>query len=945
MPSLAGLKAAIPPRYKQAARRSFLRLASITNAGSRVTCPCCGRSFRKFARFHGAHEQCPGCGSLMRHRAIALYLRDVLELRSTGGDVLLVAPGALQPWLRAIESVRMISVDLDSPLADVQADVTDLPFADESFDLVVCLHVLEHVPDDRKAIAEFLRVLRPGGTAVLQVPPDPVEKTIEDLSVTSPAERQRLFDQYDHVRLCGPDYGLRMEEAGFEVTSEDHVEQLGEAERVNYGLRPGEPFYVCVKPRAARVTAPRPHAGRDEARIDVISVIAPMWNEAEHIEGLVADIAAQDFVGEVELLVADGGSTDGSVDILRAASERHGIDVRVFDNPARFVSHGLNLCIATARGDLIVRVDCHSRYPPDYLSRCATASIETGAANVGGVFIATGRTKMERAVACAMDSPFGGVHWSRHSAAAGRVEVDTVPYGAFRPDAFRRAGLFDESLVRNQDDEFNLRLRRAGGKIVLDPSIRIFYTPRGSLRGVFRQYFQYGRWKAPVMRRHGQATSARSLAPGAFVTSLVVLTALAPFARVAMVLLILEIGAYETGSLLAGVGAVRGRREQWRLLPRVLAVFPTFHLAHGAGMVSGWVHEATRGGKGGRPPDPPIRRVSVVAPMLNEADHLDELVEDLANQDYRGKVELLVADGGSTDGSVERLRDATGRRGLELTVLDNPDRWVSHGLNRCIRAAGGDLIVRVDCHSRYPPDYLRRCVNAAEETGADNVGGVVIPTGRSKGERAVACAMESPFGGIGWTRHAGGSRRAEVDTVTYGAFRPSMFERVGLFDESLVRNQDDELNLRLRLGGGQVVLDPAIRVHYKPRGSLSKVFRQYYQYGLWKVPVMLKHGRVLSARSLAGGCLVTSVALLAAIAPWWAPGAWILAAELALYAALALTFGAVAIRKRRERWRLLPRVVAVFPAFHVGHGAGMLHGWLRAVLRRARRRSPAAAVA
>src|SRR5688500_18775243 len=170
MPSLAGVKADIPPRYKQAARRAFLRLASITNAGSRVTCPCCGGSFRKFARFHGANEQCPRCGSLVRERAIALYLRDVLDLQSTGGDVLLVAPAALQPWLRSIESVRMISVDLDPSMADVQADVTDLPFAGGSFDLVVCLHVLEHVPDDRTAVAEFLRVLRPGGTAVRQVP-------------------------------------------------------------------------------------------------------------------------------------------------------------------------------------------------------------------------------------------------------------------------------------------------------------------------------------------------------------------------------------------------------------------------------------------------------------------------------------------------------------------------------------------------------------------------------------------------------------------------------------------------------------------------------------------------------------------------------------------------------------------------------------------------------
>jgi succinoglycan biosynthesis protein ExoA len=321
-----------------------------------------------------------------------------------------------------------------------------------------------------------------------------------------------------------------------------------------------------------------------------MSVMAPMWNEAEHIESLVADLADQDFDGDVELLVADGASTDGSVDKLRAAADRHRLAVTVIDNPDRWVSHALNRCIRAARGDLIVRVDCHSRYPRDYLRRCAIASEETGAENVGGVLVPEGRTAMERAVACAMDSPFGGIHWARHVSDE-RVEVDTVPYGAFRPAAFRLAGLFDESLVRNQDDEFNLRLRLAGGRIVLDPRIRTHYTPRGSFSGVFRQYFQYGLWKAPVMLKHRRATSVRSLAPGAFAASLLVLTPLAPWLRVASSLLGLQVGVYAAGALAFGFAAAR-RRGEWRLLPRVLALFPTFHLGHGLGMLAGWARAA-----------------------------------------------------------------------------------------------------------------------------------------------------------------------------------------------------------------------------------------------------------------------------------------------------------------------------------------------------------------
>jgi succinoglycan biosynthesis protein ExoA len=329
-----------------------------------------------------------------------------------------------------------------------------------------------------------------------------------------------------------------------------------------------------------------------------------------------------------------------------------------------------------------------------------------------------------------------------------------------------------------------------------------------------------------------------------------------------------------------------------------------------------------------------IRKVSVVAPMWNEAGHVADLVADLAAQDFDGEIELLVADGRSSDDSVARLENAAARHGLPVTILDNPDRWVSHALNACIEAAGGDLIVRIDCHSRYPTDYVRRCVAAAEETGAENVGGVFVPKGRTPTERAVAVAMDSPFGGIHWTRH-GSDDRVEVDTVPYGAFRPGAFERAGLFDESLVRNQDDEFNLRLRLAGGRVVLDPSIRIFYTPRGSYRRVFRQYYEYGFWKPVVMRKHGRVVSVRSLVPGAFVASLFVLGALAPWFKPAALLLGAEVGLYAGGALVFGAAAVRRSGERWSLLPRVLAALPTFHVAYGVGTIAGWVRAVRPRA----------
>jgi succinoglycan biosynthesis protein ExoA len=344
-------------------------------------------------------------------------------------------------------------------------------------------------------------------------------------------------------------------------------------------------------------------------RIERISVIAPMLNEAAHIELFVADVAAQDFAGDVELIVADGGSTDASVEKLETASEQAGLTLTRVDNPAGGIPHGLNACLRRARGDLIARLDCHSRYPSNYLSLCAAAAEETGAWSVGGIIVAHGRTRKERAVACAMDTAFGGIGFyrmfsggdglfSRLAGAFGfplggsrragaRAEVDTVTYGAFLPLAFERVGLFDESLKVDEDEEFTMRVRRAGGKVILDPSIHVLYTPRGSLAGVFRQYYEYGRWKVPVLVKHGQLPNPRALVPIVFIFSVVALGSAAASTRTARKLLAGELALYAIASLGFGGASIRRRGEEWSLLPRVTAVFPTFHLAYGLGMLNG----------------------------------------------------------------------------------------------------------------------------------------------------------------------------------------------------------------------------------------------------------------------------------------------------------------------------------------------------------------------
>jgi succinoglycan biosynthesis protein ExoA len=335
-----------------------------------------------------------------------------------------------------------------------------------------------------------------------------------------------------------------------------------------------------------------------------------------------------------------------------------------------------------------------------------------------------------------------------------------------------------------------------------------------------------------------------------------------------------------------------------------------------------------------------VQRISVISPMYNEASNIEHFVADLAAQDFQGAVELIVADGASTDGSLNLLQAAAGAAGIAVRVVDNPRRWVSPGLNACIAIARGDLIVRLDFHARYPPDYLRLCALAAQETGGWNVGGRLVPDGQTPTERAIACAMDVPFGGIGWTRAASANTRVEVDTVTFGAFPPDVFRRVGGFDETLVRNQDDELNLRIRLAGGRTILDPAIVVRYRPRGSLAGVWRQYHEYGFWKVPVMLKHKRVLSLRSLAPLAFVVGTGALGLAAARARPARRLLAAEAGAYGAAAAVFALSSVRRRGEPLSLVPRVAATFPAFHFSYGLGMLHGWLNAAVERLPRTNP-----
>ncbi len=327
---------------------------------------------------------------------------------------------------------------------------------------------------------------------------------------------------------------------------------------------------------------------------------------------------------------------------------------------------------------------------------------------------------------------------------------------------------------------------------------------------------------------------------------------------------------------------------------------------------------------------------TVIIPCRNEANHIERCLESvLAWDDIPGGFEVIVADGMSDDGTREILGRVVAQD-RRVRVIDNVDRTTSHGLNSAVAIARGRLIARVDAHTEYSSDYLRRCVEAQCATGAWNVGGAARTRPSGYVSRAIAAAYACPFavgtGSFHQERYEGAT-----DTVPYGCWPRSTFEAVGLFDTQLTRNQDDEHNLRIRSAGGEVWQSASIRSWYTTRSSLGKLWRQYYQYGMYKVLVFRKHGRHASWRHFVPGAFVLSLPI-AALPSVFHPLHH--AAQIGLVAYAGAMGVACVATARRAGWDLLPLLPVVFATYHLSYGTGYLAGIVRFILCRRSVRDP-----
>jgi glycosyltransferase involved in cell wall biosynthesis len=318
--------------------------------------------------------------------------------------------------------------------------------------------------------------------------------------------------------------------------------------------------------------------------------------------------------------------------------------------------------------------------------------------------------------------------------------------------------------------------------------------------------------------------------------------------------------------------------------------------------------------------------VSVIIPCRNEEKFIDECLRSIIETDFPLEdLEVIVVDGMSED-RTRRIAAEILEEYPFIKLMDNPNKIVSSALNIGIQAARGRIIMRMDAHARYEKNYIRKCVEHMETSGADNVGGVCITVSSvdTPVAQAIAMALSHPFGVGNAYFRIGSSEPRYVDTVPFGCYRRKVFDEIGFFDEDLIRNQDDEFNLRLIKNGGKILLVPEILVNYVARDSLFKLWRMYYQYGYFKPLVALKLGSVLTWRQLIPPLFVSMLGLTAILSLVTKYAMLFFFLLICTYAITSMVFAYKAGEK--NGWRCVVSLFFVFPVLHFSYGIGYLKG-------------------
>jgi glycosyltransferase involved in cell wall biosynthesis len=328
-----------------------------------------------------------------------------------------------------------------------------------------------------------------------------------------------------------------------------------------------------------------------------------------------------------------------------------------------------------------------------------------------------------------------------------------------------------------------------------------------------------------------------------------------------------------------------------------------------------------------------LPKVSIIVPCRNEKKWIGSCLDSICANDFPAlDMEVLIVDGMSNDGTREVIQECICKH-HNVRLIDNPQKITPTALNHGIAQSRGEIIMRMDAHVDYPRDYIRQLVDLLEARDADNVGGLclTLPATDTPMASAIAIGMSHPAGVGNSYFRIGTTEERWVDTVPFGCYRKTVFERIGMFDEELVRNQDDEFNLRLIRSGGKILLTPKVVCRYYARDTLPKLWRMYYQYGYFKPLVVRKVKGVMTLRQLLPPLFVLSLAAGGLLSPFSRLFAIAWASLLAIYIAALVACAVPVVFKRGLATGLL--LVPVFMTLHVSYGLGYLRGicdfWIR----------------
>ncbi len=324
--------------------------------------------------------------------------------------------------------------------------------------------------------------------------------------------------------------------------------------------------------------------------------------------------------------------------------------------------------------------------------------------------------------------------------------------------------------------------------------------------------------------------------------------------------------------------------------------------------------------------------ISIIVPCRNEEIYIKETIRRIVTQEGTGRLfnfELIIIDGKSTDNTVKLVEDEV-KKNNKVKLIINDKKTTPAAFNLGIKNASGKYICILGAHAEISKNYLINCLNTIKKINSDNVGGTWKANGQGYLGKAIALSFQSSFA-VGGARSHKINYEGYVDSVWGGFYKREVFDKIGLFDEELVRNQDDELNLRLIRSGGKIWQSPEIKSWYYPRASVVALFKQYVQYGYWKVRVIQKHKIPASIRHVVPGTFVGLLAILAALSPFSQLSLKILIGFLACYMAANSAASFLAC-KEPSKWKYIPVMPIIFTAYHFGYGYGFLRGILDFVI-------------